>query len=266
MEEKTDCWDAETYDVVSGIQEKWAKTMIETRKWTGKENILDAGCGSGRITRILSKVITSGKIYAIDNDSNMVKKAMENLLGIENVTVLQADLRNIGPSRIPLKFDVIFSNAVLHWISDHRQVFRNFNDLLNENGVLLIQCGGYGNLQRAIEIFDKAKALPEFSNYFVKWKNEWNFAKPLDTKNILKELGYREAKVYLTNAPVTFDSKDDYSVYLKTVVLGPYLKHLPSEEIRVKFVDAIIALIEKHRFNPRQWTLDYVRLNIFASR
>ena len=116
MEEKTDCWDAETYDVVSGIQENWAKTMIETRKWTGKENILDAGCGSGRTTRILSKVITKGKIYAIDNDSNMVKKAMENLSGIENVTVLQEDLLNIGPSRIPLKFDVIFSNAVLHWI------------------------------------------------------------------------------------------------------------------------------------------------------
>lgn len=266
MEEKTDCWDAETYDAVSGTQEKWAKTIINTRKWTGKENLLDAGCGSGRVTRILSKVITKGKIYAIDNDSNMVKKAKENLLGIENVEVLEADLLDIGPSLIPLKFDVVFSNAVLHWISDHRQVFRNFNDLLNENGVLLIQCGGYGNLQRAIEIFDKAKALPEFSNYFTRWKNEWTFAKPMDTKNILKELGYREANVYLADAPIAFDSKGDYSVYLKTVILGPYLKHLPSEEIRVKFVDAIIALVEKHRSNPKQWTLDYVRLNIFASR
>jgi trans-aconitate methyltransferase len=138
VEEKTDCWDAETYDVVSGTQEKWAKTIIETRKWTGKENLLDAGCGSGRITRILSKVITKGKIYAFDNDSNMVKRAKENLLGIENVKVLKAYLLDIGPSVIQLKFDVIFSNAVLHWISDHRQVFRNFNDLLNENGVLLI--------------------------------------------------------------------------------------------------------------------------------
>jgi hypothetical protein len=97
-------------------------------------------------------------------------------------------------------------------------------------------------------------------------KNQWNFAKPMDTKNILKELGYREAKVYLTDAPVTFDSKGDYCVYLETVILGPYLKHLPSEKIRVKFVDAIIALIEKHRSNPKPWTLDYVRLNIFASR
>ena len=128
-----DCWDAETYDAVSGTQEKWAKTMIETRKWTGKENILDAGCGSGRITRILSKVITKGKIYAIDNDSNMVKKAKENLLGIENVKALKADLLDIGPSHMPLRFDVIFSNAVLHWISNHRQVFRNFSDLLYEN-------------------------------------------------------------------------------------------------------------------------------------
>ncbi len=266
MEEKTDCWDAETYDAVSGTQEKWAKSMIDTRKWTGKENLLDAGCGSGRVTKILSKVITKGKIYAIDNDSNMVKKARENLFGIDNVEVLQADLLDIGSSLIPLKFDVIFSNAVLHWVSDHRQVFSNFSDLLYENGVLLVQCGGYGNLQMAIEVFDKAKALPEFSNYFAKWKNEWNFAKPMDTKIILKELGYRETKVYLTDAPVIFDSKGDYSAYLKTVVLGPYLRHLPSEETRVKFVEAIIALIEKQGSKPKQWTLDYVRLNIFASR
>ena len=125
---------------------------------------------------------------------------------------------------------------------------------------------GYGNLQRAIEIFDKAKALPESSKYFTGWKNEWNFAKPADTKNILKELGYRQANVYLVDASVAFDSKGDYSVYLKTVILGPYLKHLPSEEIRVKFVDAIIALVEKHRSTPKQWTLDYVQLYIFASR
>lgn len=180
---------AETYDAVSGTQEKWAKTIIDTRKWTGKENVLDAGCGSGRVTRILSKVITKGKIYAIDNDSNMVKKAKENLLGIENVKVMKADLLDIGASFIPLKIDVVFSNAVLHWISDHRQVFRNFNDLLNGNGVLLIQCWGYGNLQRAIEIFDKAKALPEFRKYFTGWKNEGNFANPRIQKTSLRNWG-----------------------------------------------------------------------------
>ena len=89
MREKSTFWDADTYHDVSIIQENWADTIIQTRKWTGKENLLDAGCGSGRITKILAKIITQGKIYAIDNDPNMIKKATESLKSIENVQVIQ---------------------------------------------------------------------------------------------------------------------------------------------------------------------------------
>ncbi len=261
-------WDAETYDIVSDIQEKWAKTIINTREWTGKENLLDAGCGSGRITKILSKIITEGKIYAIDKDPNMVKKAKENLTDIKNIKVLEADLLDINSSQIPIKFDIIFSNAVLHWISDQKRIFSNFYDLLDKNGRLLIQCGGYGNLQSTIAIIDQAMKASEFKDFFINWKDVWNFAKPRETETILNELGYKDIKVYLKDAPVTFENKGDYSVYLKTVVLGPYLKHLPSEQTRTKFIEAILTLIDKHNHahKHKRWILDYVRLNIFASR
>lgn len=77
MTETSVYWDAETYDKVSNAHEEWAQYVIKQRKWSGKEVILDAGCGSGRITKILSKLIKDGKIYAIDNDPNMIKKARE---------------------------------------------------------------------------------------------------------------------------------------------------------------------------------------------
>ncbi len=265
MKGKSIFWNADIYDNVSNPQEEMAKTMIQKRKWTGKENLLDAGCGSGRVTKIISRIITDGKIYAIDNDSNMIKKATENLMNIENVKVVQSDLVDIESVDISIKFDVIFSNAVLHWISDHNKVFKNFYNLLDKKGEILIQCGGYGNLQNAISIFDTVKDLSEFSEYFTDWKNDWNFAKPVETENILKEIGYKDVKVFLTEIPVRFNNKNDYSVYLKTVVLGPYLKYLPTEPLKMKFLDTVLSLIERHH-SDLCWTLDYVRLNISASK
>ena len=264
VKEKSIFWDADTYHDVSIIQENWADTIIQKRKWTGKENLLDAGCGSGRITKILSKIITEGKIYAIDNDPNMINKATESLKNIENVQVIQEDLLHIDSIDISIKFDVIFSNAVLHWILDHYRIFKNFYDLLNPKGELLIQCGGYGNLQETISVFNTVKDLPKFSKYFTEWKNDWKFAKPVETENILKMIGYKDIKVYLTEAPAKFDNKNDYSVYLKTVVLGPYLKYLPSEEMKFTFLDTVLSFMEKHHPNLC-WKLDYVRLNISAT-
>ena len=259
-------WDAETYDEVSNTHEKWARNIILSRTWSGKEIIMDAGCGSGRITKILSTLVPCGKIYAIDIDENMIKKAKDNLKDFENVKVIQSNLLDINFNKIYSKFNIIFSNAVLHWVLDHYKVFKNFYDILFSDGQLLIQCGGYGNLQNAISTFNIVKDSADFKSYFSNWKEVWNFAKPDDTERILKEIGYRNIKVYLEDYPVTFRDRNSYSIYLKTVVLGPYLKYIPSEEIKEKFLQKIVSIEEKENHQGRILTLDYKRLNIFASR
>ncbi len=258
-------WDAETYDKVSDTHEQWARKIILTKKWTGKETIMDAGCGSGRITKILVELVPFGKMYAIDNDENMIKKAKESLKDFKNVSIIPSNLLDINFEIIQSKVNVIFSNAVLHWILDHHKVFSNFYDLLFEDGQLLIQCGGYGNLQKATNIFNIVKDSLEFKEYFSRWKDQWNFAKPSDIENILKGVGYRNIDVYLEDYPVTFKDKNSYSIYLKTVVLGPYLKYLPSEKLQDNFLQRIIQIKEKEN-DEQTLTLDYKRLNIFASK
>ncbi len=265
MNEKSIFWDANTYDNISNIQENWANIIIDKRKWTGKENLLDAGCGSGRITKKLSRIITEGNIYAIDHDPNMIEKTTEALKDIKNVKVIQANLLDIQPANIPIKFDVIFSNAVLHWVLDHRKVFENFYNLLIPDGQTLIQCGGIGNLQKTLSIFDRVKDLPKYSNYFSQWRIDRNYAKPEETENILKEIGYKDINVYITEAQASFNSRNDYFIYLKTVDLRPYLKYLPSEQLQNEFVDTILSYMEKHHSN-HCWKLDYMRLTILASK
>jgi trans-aconitate 2-methyltransferase len=263
--ENSPFWDANTYDIVSNAQEEWAKFIIKQRKWSGNEVVLDAGCGSGRITKMLSQLIRDGKIYAVDNDPNMIKKATEILGRIENIHIIQSDLTDVHFENMQTRFDIIFSNAVLHWILDHDKVFKNFYNLLNPKGELLIQCGGFGNLKRTISVINTVKDSSGFKQYFSEWKQSWNFAKPLDTKNLLEYIGFKDVHVYLSNSNINFDSKSNYLLYVKTVVLGPYLKYLPSEQLKNKFVEAISNLIEKD-YPELKWNLDYVRLNILASK
>ena len=144
-------------------------------------------------------------------------------------------------------------------------MFKSFYKLLFPCGQLLIQCGGYGNLQKDISTFNIVKDSAEFKSYFSKWKDEWNFAKPIDTEIILKEIGYKNIHVYLEDYPVNFKDKNSYLIYLKTVVLGPYLKYLPSEKLKENFLERIINYITKENIQEQMLTLGYKRLNIFAS-
>ena len=115
----------------------------------------------------------------------MIKLANERLAKIPNVKFIQA---NICEIELQDKVDVVFSNAVLHWISNHRKVFRNFWQILKPNGELLIQCGGYGNFTKTLPVFNQVRKSREFCNYFYNskgeemWKESWYFAKAEDTE------------------------------------------------------------------------------------
>lgn len=221
--------------------------------------MLDAGCGSGRPTRILAARVPRGKVYAVDRDPNMVQQARAGLRGCDNVQVVQSDIATV---KLPEKVDVVFSNAVLHWIPDHREVFANFAALLKEGGELLIQCGGEGNLENALAIVDKVMAIDTFRQHFAGWQKPWHFVSPQDTEELLRLAGFQDVKVGLAAEPVSFADREQFSTFVKTVVIRPHLARLPAK-LQSKFLEVYLDECERQ---PQKWLLDYVRLNIAAKR
>ena len=88
---------------------------------------MDAGCGSGLLTKQLAKQVPRGKVYAVDIDSNMINQAKNNLQLFDNIEIIQSSFTDI---KLPRKIDIIFSNAALHWVQDHRKAFQNFWEML----------------------------------------------------------------------------------------------------------------------------------------
>ena len=286
-------WDARTYDQVSRlVQYRWGIQVLKWRKWRGDEIVMDAGCGSGLLTKQLAKHVPRGKVYAVDIDSNMIKQAKNNLQFFDNVEIIQSSFIDI---KLPRKLDVIFSNSALHWIQDHRKAFQNFwemlkpidygndtdiivgsnsNDTRTGGGQLLIQCGGYGNLQEVISILERITQSDRFKVYFTDWKQSWYFANTEDTNKLLQKIGYVNTKVYSSSDCVVLPNRQIYSKFVKTVVMKTYLDHLSSDnydndidKLKAMFLEVFLDQVDKRsNKSDTRWFLDFVRLNIIAHR
>ena len=270
------CWDAQTYDEVSRlVQYRWGQQILQWRKWSGNEIVMDAGCGTGLLTKLLTNRVPMGKVYGVDIDSNMIKQAKSNLKDLENIELIRSDISDV---KLPTKLTVIFSNASLHWVRDHAKVFQHFWNMLkygsSQPNQLLIQCGGYGNLQRILLLARRVTELNEFNEYFTNMYQSWYFAKPDDTSKLLGEIGYVSTKIHLHNDCVNLIDREIYSRFVKTVIMKPFLERLPDDDkLKNRYLELFLQEVEKSSAsisssNKSQtpWSLDYVRLNIIADK
>lgn len=245
-------WDAATYDRVSAPQVGWAGPVLDRLELRGHETVLDAGCGSGRVTALLLERLPRGRVVAVDSDPSMVAKARA-ALPPERADVLLADLAQL---ELEEPVDAVFSNAVFHWIPDHDRLFAALAVALGPGGRISTQCGGAGNVERFHAALREVAREKPFAPHLAGWSGPWNFATPGETEKRLALAGFRAIRVWLEPSPTVPDQPEDY---LRAVCLGPHLERLPAE-LHDEFVRVVAGRCGK----PLE--LDYVRLNIVARR
>jgi trans-aconitate 2-methyltransferase len=244
-------WDAHTYHRVSGPHVTWAAEVLDRLELRGDEAVLDAGCGSGRVTSLLAERVPRGRVIAVDGSPDMVARAREELG--PDADVREADLAAL---RLDEPVDAVFSNAVFHWVADHDALFAALGAALRPGGRLSAQCGGAGNVAALHEQALAAAADAGLAGRFAGWPGPWNFARPQETAARLHAAGFAEARCWLQSWPVV---PDEPRAFLQTICLGPFLERLDGAD-HERFVDAVMA-----RLGERP-SLDYVRLNIVARR
>lgn len=241
-------WDARTYDRVSEPQVRWGTAVLDRLPLEGDERVVDAGCGSGRVTEFLADRLPRGRVIALDGSPSMIAAARDRLARFgSRIDYVVADLQHALPIVEPV--DAVFSTATFHWVPDHDALFGNLAAVTRHGGWLVAQCGGAGNVSRVM------RALASIGDG---WLGPAHFETPLATTRRLEAAGYVDIECWLVDEPTSFEPGEPFETFLRTVALGPHLERLPPAER-----EAFVRTVAERMGEP---LMDYVRLNIVARR
>jgi trans-aconitate 2-methyltransferase len=242
-------WDAATYERLAAPLTAMGTEVLDRLVLRGDETVLDAGCGTGNVTRVLLERLPRGGVIAVDAAPSMVREARELLPAA--VDVRQADLLEL---RLDEPVDAVLSTATFHWVPDHDRLFANLHAALVPGGRLVAQCGGHGNVAEVKQAGLEVATEPRFAAHFDGWATDWMFATPEETGRRLHGAGFTDVWCWLSRVDV---DPGDPAGYLGAICLGSFLARLP-EELHAPFVAAALERL------PAPLRLHYVRLNMLA--
>jgi trans-aconitate 2-methyltransferase len=247
-------WDAASYHKVSGPMEAMGAKVLDRLPLEGDEVVLDAGCGTGRVTTLLCDRLPRGRVIAVDADAAMVA-ACRATLGTQvddgHVEVRHVDLLELD---LDAEVDAVLSTATFHWILDHDRLFARLFAALKPGGRLVAQCGGHGNLATILGAADTVAAAGPWADRFEGWTRPSQMATAEETAERLAGAGFTDVRTWLEPAPQV---PDDPGEYLRTINLGAHLHRL-DEPDHDEFVRRVLERL------PEPVTVDYIRLNIDA--
>jgi trans-aconitate 2-methyltransferase len=237
-------WDADAYDRLPIPMTRWGTEVVGWLDLSGDERVLDAGCGTGQVTRELLRRLPNGTVVALDGSTSMIEQARRRL-GDDRLEFVVHDLLDPLPI-VPV--DAILSTATFHWVTDHERLFANLAGALRRDGQLAAQCGGAGNTERLANVLrDLGYDLEE----------DKLFTGADETRSRLERAGFDRIECWLHDEPTPIP-RDDLELYLRTICLGSVLERIPSEERD--------DIVRRAADRLPDGTIDYVRLNIRARR
>jgi len=254
-------WNAEVYDRIGTPMRRWAQAVIDDLRLRGDETVLDAGCGSGSVTFDLLERLPRGRIYAVDSSPEMISKITQAIeqRGERRVVPVLASLTDF---ELPEPVDVVFSNAVLHWIPDDDALFGCLLRATKPGGRLRAQCGGGDNIARLMAATEAVERREPFAQYLGNAEFR-RYRTAEGAKEAMERARWTDTRASLFESPVRFDNHDDASLYLRTIILQRHVAALPDEH-QEPFLRAVIDETVRRFGEP--FTADYVRLDLWATR
>lgn len=245
------------YHRLSGPQVSWGKKVMSRLRLRGDEVLLDAGCGTGRLTADLLDTLPRGRVVGIDLSENMLKSARQHLAQFgTRVSFVLCDLLYVP---FECAFDGIVSTAAFHWVLDHNQLFRNLRRALVPGGWLEAQCGGGPNIQHLRKRADALAATPEFASFFARFREPWLFQDAEGAAETLRRAGFVEVETSIEAALTVLEDAEHYSEFVRNIILRRHLENLPTEELRADFM---ARLADQAAGDDPPFSLDYWRLNL----
>lgn len=229
-------WNPAEYAANSAVQQGWARELIAKLKLHGDERILDVGCGDGKITAELARAVPRGSVVGTDTSAEMIAFAQGTFPAseISNLKFQISDARKIS---FKTKFDLVFSNAALHWVDDHEAILRGAASALKTGGRLVVSCGGKGNAHDVFLALRPEMRLKRWREFFRRMPMPYYFYAPTDYEKWLPKFGFKIQTLKLAPKDATYAGAEGFATWLRTTWL-PFVQRVP-ENMREEFIAAV---------------------------
>jgi trans-aconitate 2-methyltransferase len=237
-------WNAADYAANSVVQQTWARELIARLHLRGDEHILDVGCGDGKVTAEIVRAVPRGTVTGIDASTEMIAFAKKTFPENEfpSLGFHFMDAREI---QLVQRFDLVFSNAALHWVDNHQKFLSGAAAVLKPGGRLVVSCGGKGNAQDVFVALRPELRLKQWREYFRILPEPYFFYAPEEYKKWLAQSGFRVQSVQLTPKDATYPGAEGFATWLRTTWI-PYVQCVP-ENLREEFIAAVTQrYVAKH--------------------
>lgn len=228
-------WEGRDYERHSPHQREWGSSLIGELTLRGDERILDLGCGDGSLARKLADLVPHGWVPGIDAAPEMLEAARDKCA--PNMAVRPLDINDLA---FEAEFDVVFSNASLHWVHNHAALLRNIHRALRSGGIMRVQFGSDGNCPNLLACLRRQMAAPPFPEAFADFRWPWYFPALPAYENLLQRSGLAEWRAWTEIKDQRFPSADAIIGWIDNPCLIPFLQALPAD-LRKPFRDGVVG-------------------------
>lgn len=245
-------WNSETYDKQHKFVSDFGADVLQWLAPQQNEQILDIGCGTGDLA---SKIAESGAhVLGTDASAEMVASAQQKypLLSFEQVDATALTFEQ--------QFDAVFSNATFHWIENQKALLHGIYRSLKNNGRLVAEFGGKGNIQSIVNAINTAAQHLDLSHKIV--TNFWFFPSVSHYSALLENVGFEVEQIWLFDRPTPLVGENGMYEWINQFAQHAFknLTEVESEPLKKLAVD----LLRSDFYENGQWKADYRRLRVKA--
>jgi trans-aconitate methyltransferase len=226
-------WDAEDYSRSSAMQKRSGRELISRLALRGDERVLDIGCGDGLLASEIAELLPRGSVLGVDSSREMIRFACSTYIK-EGFPNLDFEVMDASDLSFEDEFDIVFSNAALHWVSDHLPILRGIKRGLKPGGRAFLQMGGSGSHLDTVNVLAKVLGSKTWRGYFSNFNYSFGFHDPRDYEAWLVEVGLTPLRVELLPRDMAMEGRGGLVAWIRTTWL-PFTQKVPEDE-RERFI------------------------------
>ena len=247
-------WDAEKYTSDFSFVHRYGNDVAELIDAASGSLVLDLGCGNGALTKVLQN--KGYRVIGMDASGELLNVARKNYPAIE---FIRGDATNFD---LPEPVDVVFSNAVFHWIEKEKQpdMIKCVHQTLKKNGQFVFEFGGSNNNRLIHRVLASA-----FQEHGFGYKIPFYFPTIGEYASLLENAGFQVKYAVLFDRPTKLKGENGMEEWINMFIKTPFTV-IPSEHEKKAIINQTVKELRKDLFINGKWYADYVRIRMKAVR